>query len=131
MQQGESIRLDSTLAAKKLVRSLGLEQKRHLLTALHECASLAPKAASDDAMADQIFNRVDKQYPRGLLDRAEFIQALRAHRLKEENDKYLRARLPVPGSRLITLAVATGVPYIGFGFLDNFIMVSQSESVRS
>jgi len=126
----EPFRLDSTSAAKELVQTLGHEQRRHLLTALHECSSLSPKGTSEDAVADQIFNRVDKQYPRGLLDRAEFIQALRAHKLREEQDKYFKARLPVPAARLFTLAIATGVPYIGFGFLDNFIMISAGESIE-
>ena len=122
----ERFRLDSVKSAKELVASLGHEQRRQLLSALHETASLAQFSASEDAMANQSFRRADRRYPRGLLDRAEFIQALRAHKLREEQARLIRDRLPVPMSRLLPLAVATGVPYVGFGFLDNFIMVKSN-----
>jgi len=118
------ISLDNPEVAQQLVKSLSKHQKRNLLSALYECKSLAPNVETDLASIEPLFRRVDRSSPIGLLDRYEFVQALRVLKLRQEHDKFVKSRQPVGYERLITLSVATGIPYIAFGFLDNLIMVN-------
>jgi hypothetical protein len=40
--------------------------------------------------------------------------------------------VPVPSNRALTmLAVSHGIPFVGFGFLDNFIMITAGESIEA
>eukprot|EP00210_Caulerpa_lentillifera_P005388 g5150.t1 len=120
-------------AVKELLDELRNEHKKQLLLALHSTRTSAGArtgTSRDWELANEIFNAMDHRSPHGLLDRGEFVEALKVHRRHEKKEKSLRGRAALTNSELVSLGLTTSIPYIGFGFLDNFIMIMAGESIE-
>lgn len=120
-------------AVEELLSGLRNEHKEQLLIALNSKSNDAGARTGpfqNANLTSEIFMATDRRAPHGLLDRVEFAEALRLHRLHEKKEKSLRKRAPVTRSDLLALGISTSIPYIGFGFLDNFIMITAGESIE-
>eukprot|EP00210_Caulerpa_lentillifera_P007992 g7631.t1 len=128
---GSKFRTEPDSAIKELLKELRNEHKEQLLLALQSPgARTGPGVTCDTKLANDVFNAMDSRYPFGLLDREEFTEALRLHRRRVKNERVRRNQLPVSNSDLTSLILTTSVPYVGFGFLDNFIMIMAGESIE-
>lgn len=69
--------------------------------------------------ADQIFHSIDENGD-GVVSKEEFRAFVERHKIRERHE----AGDSMKTSKLITLVlVSTAIPYVGFGFMDNFIMI--------
>ncbi|CAF3262143.1 unnamed protein product [Rotaria socialis] len=49
----------------------------------------------------------------------------------EKLSKATTATIPIPYSQLAIVFIETGLPYIGFGFVDNFVMLVAGETIET
>ena len=69
--------------------------------------------------ADQIFHSIDENGD-GVVSKEEFRAFVERHKIRERHE----AGDSMKASKLVTLVlVSTAIPYVGFGFMDNFIMI--------
>jgi hypothetical protein len=95
-------------------------------------ASAPPRPPITQLYADALFAAADTRGPFGSLDRGELAAALRAH----ERTAAAAAARPAPTTpltprALASLALAAGLPFIGFGFVDNFVMLTAGEGIEA
>lgn len=121
---------EANSAIHDLLQELGNREKEVLKNALQSAAGARTGPRSDAKLANEVFDAMDNRSPYGLLDNEEFAKALKIHRVRLQKQRALRKQLPVSNSDLLTLMMTTSVPYIGFGFLDNFIMIMAGESIE-
>ena len=72
--------------------------------------------------------------PRGSLDAGELATALRMHETVRDRERAARAAArvsPLTAATLARLALAVGVPYVGFGFVDNFVMLLAGDEIEA
>jgi hypothetical protein len=83
--------------------------------------------------ADALFTAADTRGPFGSLDREELADALRRHEAATEAAAAggRRSTSPLTPRTLAALAAAAGLPFIGFGFVDNFIMLAAGEEIEA
>ncbi|KAL0272119.1 UNVERIFIED_CONTAM: hypothetical protein PYX00_005211 [Menopon gallinae] len=110
--------------ATELVLRLTEEERKFLLTALHEFESNQVKAEYEGQLAAtrwrSKFGRPSKLPTVGDVDPTGSYCHLPEDWLKK---KYAE-QVPMPtAQQLIRVAVFNAVPFVGFGFLDNFIMI--------
>ncbi|KAL3160846.1 hypothetical protein ABBQ38_009250 [Trebouxia sp. C0009 RCD-2024] len=110
-------------AARSLADSLSNQQRAILLEALGSKAASAPRD-----YLDKLFQEVDTSAPLQQLDKEEFAKALKL-------DRQLTAAATASSTEPPTLAMCSSValaaalPFVGFGFLDNFIMLVAGEEI--
>jgi len=79
---------------------------------------------------DAIFDASDTANPRGSLDRKELSAALGAHDAAGAAAA-LSAASPLSARTLSRIALAVGLPFVGFGFVDNFVMLLAGEEIEA
>jgi len=83
--------------------------------------------------ADTLFAAADTRGPYGALDRGELADALRRH----ETATAVAAAAarppltPLTPRTLAALAAAAGLPFVGFGFVDNAVMLTAGEEIEA
>ncbi|XP_059061238.1 transmembrane protein 65 [Achroia grisella] len=120
------------LHANELVLHLNDEERKLLLNALQEYESNKIKEEFEDKLAGQRwrskFGRPSKVPTLGDVDPTGTYCPVPEDWLKK---KYA-ATVPPPTTReLFHLSLANSIPFIGFGFLDNFIMIIAGDSIES
>lgn len=79
---------------------------------------------------DAIFDTSDTAHPKGTLDRKELSDALRAHDAAGRAAA-ASAAAPLTPRTLFRIALAVGLPFVGFGFVDNFVMLLAGEEIEA
>ena len=79
---------------------------------------------------DAIFDASDTAAPRGTLDRRELSDALAAHDAAGAAAA-ASAASPLTPRTLSRIALAVGLPFVGFGFVDNFVMLLAGEEIEA
>lgn len=79
---------------------------------------------------DAIFDASDTAHPKGTLDRKELSDALRAHDAAGRAAA-ASAAAPLTPRTLSKIALAVGLPFVGFGFVDNFVMLIAGEEIEA
>lgn len=122
----DSLQQDADTTAAAIASQLDPLSKQALLKAL------APGEAStvqslEDVYVESILKQADFKDGDGLLNRAELKAALQADRAYVQ----LKSDPPGPPSyrTLALLAAAAGLPFVGFGFVDNCIMLIAGEEI--
>ncbi|XP_052752846.1 uncharacterized protein LOC113510225 [Galleria mellonella] len=120
------------LHANELVLHLSDDERKLLLNALQEYESNRIKEEFEDKLAGQRwrskFGRPSKVPTLGDVDPTGTYCPVPEDWLKK---KYA-ATVPKPTTReLFHLLFANSIPFIGFGFLDNFIMIIAGDSIES
>ncbi|XP_073944524.1 uncharacterized protein isoform X2 [Choristoneura fumiferana] len=115
--------------AAELILHLNNEERKLLLSALQEYESNKIKEEFEDKLAGQRWRtklgRPSKVPTLGDVDPTGTYCPVPDDWLKK---KYV----PKPTTReLVHLSLANSVPFIGFGFLDNFIMITAGDSIES
>jgi len=110
-------------AAKLLADSLSSQHRALLLQALGNEAQRVPRA-----YADKLFREADTDAPLQQLDKEEFIKALQLDRQLTATAKAGSTESPTL-SMCASVALAAALPFVGFGFLDNFIMLVAGEEI--
>ncbi|GMH41478.1 hypothetical protein BSKO_09388 [Bryopsis sp. KO-2023] len=123
--------------AQEIAQNLGTLDRSLLLSALSAAESGVEQQKGSqvysgkvEGYAAAIFDTADQQAPKGLLDREEFVRALSTYDVMQQKEAAAKSILPVRGKSLMLLALGTGIPYVGFGFLDNFIMITAGEEIE-
>ncbi|DBA94721.1 TPA: hypothetical protein ACH3X1_002276 [Trebouxia sp. C0004] len=111
-------------AAKLLADSLTSQHRALLLQALGNEAQRVPRA-----YADKLFREADTDAPLQQLDKEEFIKALQLDRQLTATAKAGSTESP-SFSMCTSVALAAALPFVGFGFLDNFIMVCSISAMQ-
>ena len=70
----------------------------------------------------------DTASPLGSLDASELGSALKLHDAARKNTP---PTAPLTRATLARLALAVGIPFIGFGFVDNFVMILAGEEIEA
>ncbi|XP_063359851.1 uncharacterized protein LOC134649066 isoform X1 [Cydia amplana] len=120
------------LHAAELVLHLKADERKLLFTALQEYESNRIKEEFEDKLAGQRWRtklgRPSKVPTLGDVDPTGTYCPVPEDWLKK---KYA-ATVPKPTTReLVHLSLANSVPFIGFGFLDNFVMIVAGDSIES
>ncbi|XP_047528357.1 uncharacterized protein LOC125065011 [Vanessa atalanta] len=118
--------------ATELVLRLNNEERKMLFNALQEYESNIIKEEFEDKLAGQRWRtklgRPSKVPTLGDVDPTGSYCPVPEDWLKK---KYA-AKVPIPSTReLLHLSLANSIPFIGFGFLDNFIMIIAGDSIES
>ncbi|KAG6462913.1 uncharacterized protein LOC115451989 [Manduca sexta] len=118
--------------ATELVLHLNDEERKMLFSALQEYESNRIKEEFEDKLAGQRwrskFGRPSKVPTLGDVDPTGSYCPVPEDWLKK---KYA-ATVPKPTTReLLHLSLVNSIPFIGFGFLDNFIMIIAGDSIES
>jgi len=102
-------------------------------TAAATAAAAAARLPITQHYADALFHAADTRRPYGGLDRGELADALRAHDAAAAAAAAAAQPAPAPldARALAALAAAAGLPFIGFGFVDNFIMLTAGEGIEA
>lgn len=79
---------------------------------------------------DAIFDASDTAAPKGTLDRSELSDALAAHDAAGAAAA-ASAAAPLSARTLSRIALAVGLPFVGFGFVDNFVMLLAGEEIEA
>jgi len=87
-----------------------------------------PKPPS--SYVDAIFEQSDTHQPKGTLDRRELSAALRTHDAAALAAA-ASAASPLTPKTLSRIALAVGLPFVGFGFVDNFVMLLAGEEIEA
>ncbi|KAK9786799.1 hypothetical protein WJX73_004081 [Symbiochloris irregularis] len=126
-QLAESLHKDPEGTAAALTAALDSESRRTLLTALFPTADASVRDLDDDYV-DTVFKQADFKHGDGLLDRTEFKLGLQADRLINLSSSNPSG--PPSYRTLALIAAAAGLPYMGFGFVDNCIMLVAGEEIE-
>ncbi|GLI68908.1 hypothetical protein VaNZ11_013459 [Volvox africanus] len=119
----EAFERDPHSAAQALAAKLSPAQRAVLVAAL---AQHTETQQIDDAYWEELFQAHDvKGDSPGALSRAEFQAAMLAHTSLIEN----RNKAPPSSAALKMVFLASAIPFIGFGFLDNAIMLVAGEEI--
>lgn len=110
-------------AAKSLADSLSSHHRAVLLQALGSEAQRVPRA-----YVDKLFREADTNAPLQQLDKEEFIKALKLDRQLTATAK-AGSTDPPTFAMCASVALAAALPFVGFGFLDNFIMLVAGEEI--
>ncbi|VVC98578.1 unnamed protein product [Leptidea sinapis] len=118
--------------ATELVLRLNGEERKMLFNALNEFESNKIKEEFEDKLAGQRWRsklgRPSKAQTLGDVDPTGSYCPVPEDWLKK---KYA-ATVPKPSTKeLLHLSLANSIPFIGFGFLDNFIMIIAGDSIES
>lgn len=73
----------------------------------------------------------DTDRPLGSLDVDELGSALKLHDAEKAARKNAPPTSPLTRATLARLALAVGIPFIGFGFVDNFVMILAGEEIEA
>ncbi|KAK9816918.1 hypothetical protein WJX72_007080 [[Myrmecia] bisecta] len=124
-----SFRSSPDAAAQSIVDSLASTDRAVLLSAL--AAKQAPDANNlGSAYVQQLFKHADTAAPFGSLAESELRAALEADRAQAAAAG--TGNVSVPSLRsLAVVAIAAGVPFVGFGFLDNLIMIAAGDQIEA
>eukprot|EP00798_Chlamydomonas_sp_ICE-L_P002357 gene2357-8665_t len=119
----ESFRRDPHTAASTLVGNLSPAERMLLAAALagHDPNTIP----NDQKYKEDLLHAVDTCLPPGSLSRREFQRFLVGHDKKEVPDQ---AKAP-SSAALRMVFFASALPFVGFGFLDNFIMLLAGEEI--
>ena len=79
---------------------------------------------------DAIFDASDTAAPKGTLDKRELSAALAAHDAAGAAAA-ASAASPLSARTLSRIALAVGLPFVGFGFVDNFVMLLAGEEIEA
>lgn len=117
--------------AKELVSKLTSEERRSFLTALNECKSAEEKAGYEGQLAAirwrSKLGRPSKIPSLGEVDPTGTFCPMPDDWL---NRKYVEHIAEPTTKELVLVAIANAIPFVGFGFLDNFIMIVAGDQIE-
>ncbi|XP_025988327.1 uncharacterized protein LOC105198807 isoform X2 [Solenopsis invicta] len=117
--------------AKELVSKLTPEERGLFLTALNECKSAEDKAGYEGQLATvrwrSKFGRPSKIPSLGEVDPTGTYCPMPDDWL---NRKYVEHVAEPTTKDLVLVAIANAIPFVGFGFLDNFIMIVAGDQIE-
>ncbi|CAH0604477.1 unnamed protein product [Chrysodeixis includens] len=118
--------------ANELVLHLNVEERKILFNALQEYESNKMKENFEDTLAGQRWRsklgRPSKVPSLGDVDPTGKYCPVPEDWLKQ---KFAETVLPPTKRELLHLSLANSIPFIGFGFLDNFIMIIAGDRIES
>ncbi|KAG2495698.1 hypothetical protein HYH03_006298 [Edaphochlamys debaryana] len=122
----EAFRVDPLNTAHTLAARLSPAQRAVLAAALAQHTD-RKELAKDEKYWEELFRAHDmlEGDSPGALSRAEFQAAMLAHTSLTE----LRIKTPPSSSALKMVFLASAIPFLGFGFLDNAIMLVAGEEI--
>ncbi|KYM95776.1 PREDICTED: uncharacterized protein LOC108780051 isoform X2 [Cyphomyrmex costatus] len=117
--------------AKELVSKLSSEERGLFLTALNECKSAEKKAGYEGQLAAirwrSKLGRPSKIPSLGEVDPTGTYCPMPDDWL---NRKYVEHVAEPSTKDLVLVAIANAIPFVGFGFLDNFIMIVAGDQIE-
>ncbi|XP_026830343.1 uncharacterized protein LOC105287406 isoform X2 [Ooceraea biroi] len=117
--------------AKELASKLSAEERDLFLTALNECKSEKAKAGYEGQLAAfrwrSKFGRPSKIPSLGEVDPTGTYCPVPDDWL---NQKYVENVVEPSSKDLVLVAIANAIPFVGFGFLDNFIMIVAGDQIE-
>ncbi|CAG9464540.1 unnamed protein product [Pedinophyceae sp. YPF-701] len=144
MQVARALQRNPDEAASAVAASLTPRQRRALIAALRQ-STIADAVYGSSSYVDYLFDSSDGDATPaskdGALNKEEFARALRMHQelvgAAESQQTATQATMaPPPGTEatpslgsLTTYAVARGMPFVGFGLMDNFLMIVAGEAI--
>lgn len=98
-----------------------------MLVAFQSVRNEALRFAKATEYADDLVKTISKDSPHRNLGRAEVANAIEMQRYMQRYTSY--AHTSPSTQQLLKVALAAGLPFIGFGFVDNAIMITAGEQI--
>lgn len=119
-------------SARQIAEALSMDERLVLLREIGRHGVPESAKASiggiDDKYLKQLFDSADTNAPKGLLDKEELRAALGIDRALN-GTKDTGATCTPPAAALALMALSAGIPFVGFGFMDNAIMLVAGEEI--
>ncbi|XP_003698875.1 uncharacterized protein LOC100869930 isoform X1 [Apis florea] len=121
--------------AKEIVSKFSLEERKLFLKALEECKSEEDRAGYQRQLAAfrwcNKLGRPSKIPSLGNVDPTGTYCPIPEDWLIRKYEPHLVETVPEPSTKvLILVAISNAIPFIGFGFLDNFIMIVAGDQIE-
>lgn len=113
--------------AAAILESIDEVDRIHLLLAMQSKASKVNVEARDREYIDEIIKSVNSDDPGQRLSRGEIANALAYQRMLQRYSSH--AQHPPTWGQLSRVMVAAGLPFVGFGFTDNAVMLLAGEAI--
>lgn len=113
--------------ATAILESISELDRIHLLLAMQSKASKANVEVRDREYIDEIIKSIKSEDQEQRLSRGEIANALAYQRMLQRYNSH--AQHPPTWGQLSQVMVAAGLPFVGFGFTDNAVMLLAGEAI--
>lgn len=125
-----SVRSNPRVAADALLDQMNRLHRAHLVLALQKHAAQDVALRRDTRWADDFVRGIEAAPAPHRLSRSEVLAALEYQRVLSKLSTSAMDAKPTH-RQLLAVALASGVPFVAFGFIDNGVMLASSEQIDS